>query len=86
MKWTVLSLLLVSTLTFANEDRFAKRKAFALENVNARISMLEQSKSCINSAQKKEDLKKCREEGKAKRNSMKESFKAKRQAMKNSKS
>lgn len=85
MKWTVLSLLLVSTLTFANEDRFAKRKSFALENVNSRISMLEQAKSCISSAQKKEDLKKCREEGKAKRKQMKESFKAQRMAMKKSK-
>jgi thioredoxin-related protein len=86
MKWVAIICMLFSFSVMAQDDHKAERlaqfKQRALENIDKRIAMMEESKSCINSAQSKQELKQCRKDGKAKRKQMREEMKAQRMALK----
>jgi hypothetical protein len=82
----IMATLLLSSASVVAEGRkgemLAKAKAMASENIDAKISLLNNLKSCINSANDRAALKECRKEAKSKRQSLKESNKARRQQMK----
>ena len=56
-----------------------KAKAMATENIEAKIGLLNELKSCINSANDRSALKACRKQAKSKRQAHKEASKTKRE-------
>lgn len=70
------SLLLVASTAIAqeakNEDNFAKRKAEVVANLNQEKSITDQGISCVNGAQKREDLEKCRDQKRASMDALKQ--------------
>ena len=79
-----MSLVLVSLFSaiafnsFAADDMFAKEKANIEQNIDKRISMLQDEKSCVSSAASKDDFKKCREKAEAAHKAFEAEHKAKR--------
>lgn len=82
-----LLLVLALTTSFAYADHheeaaagenFEEMKKKALEHVDKRIGMLNEMKSCISAASKKEDMKPCREKFKDEHHSMKSEMGAER--------
>ena len=76
-----LAALLFTANTLADNhksERLSQAKAMAAENIDAKISLLNDLKSCISGANDRAALKNCRSQAKAKRQSLKESSKSKR--------
>lgn len=70
------------------QARFEKQKVKVLEKLNTKISMLENNKSCVEKATKKEALKDCRTQAKEARKVHKEKMKilrAKNKALRDAK-
>jgi hypothetical protein len=99
MKTTFIILALLTSFAFAHEsdkshkhnkgemkeERFAKMKERALDNINKRMEQMEKAKKCIQNANDREALKGCREnarehfkEMKGKRKERREKRKARR--------
>jgi len=84
-----LMLILGTTLTsYANTDankdarkkeRFAQVKSMAQSNIDKRISALQETKSCISSANDKDSLKSCRQEAKKRHQAIKQEMKQMRE-------
>jgi hypothetical protein len=63
-----MSLLSLSLITFAEDDaKFADHKKIMVENLSQQISVMQSTKSCIESASNHEAVKKCHEASKAER-------------------
>ncbi|MFY7994643.1 MAG: hypothetical protein ACOVP4_15195 [Bacteriovoracaceae bacterium] len=77
MKFMSLVLLVFSFSVFAEGDgeMFQKGKAMMLSNMDKRISILQESKSCISSASNRDQMKACRDQMKAKMKEIKEDAK-----------
>ena len=78
------SLLILSPLSVRADkaEMLSKAKAMASQNIDAKIGLLNDLKSCINSASDRAALKECRKQAKSKRQALKESNKARRSEMK----
>lgn len=61
MKMLLVIAALISTSSFAADDMVAKEKANIEKNIDQRISLLQDEKSCISAVIAREDFKKCRE-------------------------
>ncbi len=89
MKVFKCSLLTVLTACFCqvalaehHEENFEKMKAGALEMISKRTQALQEGKSCIEAATKKEDLKKCHEALKEDRKELRAEMKERREERK----
>ncbi len=84
MKFMSLILLVVSFSAFAEGDgeMFQKGKAMILSNMDKRIGILQESRSCISSASNREQMKDCRQKMKAKMKEIKEDAKEDKAEMK----
>ena len=71
-------LSLVSLNTFAADDMLAKEKTNIEQNIDKRISMLQDEKSCVSASASKDDLKKCHEKAEAAHKALEAEHKAKR--------
>lgn len=60
-----------SIAAFAKGDKFQESKAFKISQIEKRISILNDLKSCFLSAEKREDLKDCKAKTKEARKSIK---------------
>ena len=68
----------ISFNSFATDDMLAKEKANIEQNIDKRISMLQDEKSCVSAVTNKEDFKKCREKAEAAYKALEAEHKAKR--------
>jgi len=60
------------------QEKFETYKQKTLSNIDTRIAVLQQEKTCISSAQNKDDLKKCNEQAQQARKDMIEKYKQER--------
>jgi len=67
------------------QDNFTARKAQVISNLNQEKAIVDQTISCANSAQKKEDLKSCHEKHKASMDKLKGQREAQKEARKDHK-
>ena len=76
--------LFTSSAAIAKEEKnvnnFAENKAKIIANLNQEKSIVEAEISCVNSAQKREDAEKCREQRKAKMEKLKQQRLAEKKA------
>lgn len=63
---------------------FKQKKAQILKNLDERIAALQQDKKCIQAAKADEDLRACRDKGRAMREGRREEMKNRRNTMRNS--
>ena len=78
-------ILISSSFIFANPALFKAKKEFMLNHIDKKIELLNSFKSCVSSATKHSDLKKCRQNHKASIAKLKEETRAKREEFKSKK-
>jgi uncharacterized small protein (DUF1192 family) len=61
MKILLVVISLISINAFAEDDMLAKEKTNIGQNIDKRIAILQEEKSCMSSVISKEDFKKCRD-------------------------
>jgi 5-bromo-4-chloroindolyl phosphate hydrolysis protein len=78
IKLTAITCLLGASTLLANPANFAKKKEFMLNHLDKKIELINTFKGCVNSANKRDDLKSCRQTYKASMKELKSQAKAKR--------
>lgn len=73
--------LTFSSIVYAQEEDFAKRKQKILQSVDRRLSFLQEEKSCITAAKDQEALRACHESMQQKRKDMMKQDRAEREEM-----
>lgn len=78
MKILLVMISLFTINAYATDEMFAKQKNNIEQNLEKRISILQEEKSCISSSTSKEDFKKCREKSSISHKALETENKAKR--------
>ena len=78
MKMLLVMVALISSSAFAADDMIAKEKTNIEQNIDKRISLLQDEKSCVSAVVAKEDFKKCREKSEIAHKALEAEHKAKK--------